>query len=94
MIGGQRVRITVRDPVQEDPDIETEAEAEGPAEAQQQEQPLRRSTRARTQAIPRTGTQGQSTSTARSTTARGTPAPRQGLVRIHRDLTQVSAREI
>jgi len=37
MIGGQRVRITVRDPVQEDPDIETEAEAEGPAEAQQQE---------------------------------------------------------
>ena len=58
MIGGQRVRITVRDPAQEDPDIETEAQAEGPAEAKQHEQPLRSSTRARTQAVPRTGTQG------------------------------------
>jgi len=56
MIGGQRVRIVVRDPAQEDPDTETEAQAEGPVEAQQQEQPLRRSTRARTQAVPRTGT--------------------------------------
>jgi len=38
MLGGQRVRIAVRDPAQEDPDIETEAEAEaeGPTEAQQQ----------------------------------------------------------
>jgi len=89
MIGGQRVRITIRDPAQEDPDTETEAQAEGPAEAQQQEQPLRRSTRARTQAVPRTGTQGQSTSAARAT-----PAPRQGPVRIHRDLTLMSAREI
>jgi len=37
MLGGQRVRIAVRDPAQEDPDIETEAEAqaEGPTEAQQ-----------------------------------------------------------
>jgi len=35
MLGGQRVRITVRDPAQEDPDIGTEAEAqaEGPAQA-------------------------------------------------------------
>jgi len=96
MLGGQRVRITVRDPDQEDPNIDTEveAQAEGLAEAQQQEQSLRRSTRARTQAIPRTVTQGQSTSAARSTPARGTPAPRQAPVRIHRDLTQVSAREI
>jgi len=96
MRGGQRVRITVRDPGQEDLDTETEAEAqaEGPAEAQQQEQPLRRSTRTRTQAVPQTGTQGQSTSAARSTPARGTPAPCQGPVRMHRDLTQVSAREI
>ena len=78
MLGGQRVRIAVRELAQEDPDTETEAEAqaEGPIEAQPQEQPLRRSTRARTQAIPRTGTQGQSTSAARSTPARGTPAPR------------------
>ena len=37
ILGGQRVRITVRDPAQEDLDTETEAEAhaEGPAEAQQ-----------------------------------------------------------
>jgi len=93
MIGGQCVRINVRDPAQEDPDIDTEAEAqaEGPAEAQEQEQPLRRSTRTRTQATPWTGTQGQSTSTARATPARGTPASRQ---RIHRDLTLLSAREI
>ena len=37
MLGGQRVRITVRDPAQEDPDTETEAEAqaEGPTETQQ-----------------------------------------------------------
>jgi len=90
MIGGQRVRITVRDLAQDDPDTETE----GPTEGQQQEQPLRRSTHACTQATPRTGTQGQSTSAARATPARGTPAPRQGPVRIHRDLTQVSAREI
>jgi len=48
MIGGQRVRLVVRDPAQEDLDTETEAQAEGPAEAQ--EQPLRRSTRGRTQA--------------------------------------------
>jgi len=82
----------VRDPTQEDPDTETKAQAEGPGEAQ--EQPLRRSTRARTQATPRTGTPGQSTSTAHATPARGTPAPRQGPVRIHRDLTLVSAREI
>jgi len=48
----------VIEPAQEDPETETEtvAEAEGPTEAQQQEQPLRRSTHARTQAIPRTGT--------------------------------------
>jgi len=76
MIGGQRVRIVVRDPAQEDPDTETEAQVEGPAEAQEQEQPLRRLTRARTQATPWTGTQGQSTSAARATPARGTPAPR------------------
>jgi len=58
MLGGQRVRIAVRDPAQEDLDMDTEAEAqaEGPIEAQQQEQPLRRLTRALTQAIPRTGT--------------------------------------
>jgi len=96
MIGEQRVRINVRDPAQEDPDTDTEAaaQAEGPVEAQEQEQPLRRSTRTRTQATPRTSTQGQSTSATRATPARGTPAPRQGLVRIHRDLTLVSAREI
>ena len=35
MLGGQRVRIVVRDPAQEDPD--PDIEAEGPAEAQQQE---------------------------------------------------------
>jgi len=36
MIGGQRVRINVRDPAQEDPDTETEveAQAECPAEGQ------------------------------------------------------------
>jgi len=58
MLGGQRVRIAVRDPAQEDPDIDTEAEAqaEGPTEGQQQEQPLRRSTHACTQDISRTGT--------------------------------------
>jgi len=89
MLGCQRVRIAVRDPAQEDPDIETEAEAQavGPTEAQQQQQPPRRSTCARTQAIPWTGTQGQSTSAARSTPARGTPAPRQAPMRIHRDYT-------
>jgi len=50
MIGGQRVRINVRDPAQEDPntDIEVETQAEGPAEAQEQEQPLKRLTRTRT----------------------------------------------
>ena len=50
MLGGQCVRIAVREPAQEDPETETEAEAqaEDPIEAQQQEQPLRRSTRART----------------------------------------------
>jgi len=93
-IGGQRIRLLVRDPAQEDPDTETETQAEGPAQEQEQEQTLRRSTRARTQATPRTGTQGQSTSTARATPARGTPASRQRPVRIHRDLTLVSAREI
>jgi len=58
MLGGQRVRITVRDLAQEDLDTDTEAEtqAEGSVEAQQEEQPLRRSTRTRTQATPRTGT--------------------------------------
>jgi len=35
MLGGQRVRIAVRDPAQEDPDIDTEAQAEGPVEVQQ-----------------------------------------------------------
>jgi len=96
MLGGQRVRIDVQESAQEDPDTDTEAQAqaEGTAEGQEQEQPLRRSTRARTQATPRTGTQGQSTSTARATPARGTPAARQRPVRIHRDLTLVSAREI
>jgi len=85
MIGGQHVRISVRDPAQEDPDTETEAEAqaEGFIEGQQQEQPHRRLTHTRTQATPQTGTQGQSTSAARATPARGTPAPRQ---RIHREL--------
>jgi len=36
MLGGQRVRIVVRDPAQENPDTDTEAEAqaEGPIEAQ------------------------------------------------------------
>jgi len=93
MLGGQRVRINVRDPAQEDTDTETEVEAqvEGTTEAQQQEQPLRRLTRTRTQATPQSGAQGQSTSTARATPARGTSASRQ---RIHRDLTLVSAREI
>jgi len=38
--------------------------------------------------------QGQSTSTARSTPARGTLAPRLAPVRIHKDYTQASAREI
>jgi len=71
-IGGQRIRFVVRDSAQGDPDTKTEAQAEGPAEGQEQEQPLRRSTRARTQATPRTGTQGQSTSTARATPAKGT----------------------
>jgi len=39
MLGGQRVRIAVRDPAQEDPDTDTEveAQAEGPAEAQKKE---------------------------------------------------------
>ena len=94
MLGGQRVWIAVRESAQEDPDMETEAEAhsEGPIEAQQQEQPLRRSTRARTQAIRRTGTQGQSTSAARSTPARGTLAPRQEPVRIHKDLYEALVR--
>jgi len=89
MLGGQRVRIAIRESAQEDPDIATEAEAqaEGPTKGQQQEQPLRRSTRARTQAIPRTGTQGQSTSAACTTPARGTLAPRQAPVRIHKDYT-------
>jgi len=96
MLGGQRVRINVRDPAQEDPDTDTEVEAqvEGLAEGQEQEEPLRRSTRTRTQATPRTGTQGQSTSAARATPARGTPASRHRPVQIHRDLTLVSAREI
>ena len=78
MLGGQRVRINVSEPPQEDPDTDTQAEAqaEGTAEGQEQEQPLRRSTRARTQATPRTGTPGQSTSTARATPAKGTPAAR------------------
>ena len=92
MLGGQRVRIAVREPAQEDP--ETKTEAEGPTEAQLQEQPLRRSTRAHTQAIPRTGTLGQSTSAARSTLVRGPIAPRPAPVRIHKDYTQVSAQEI
>jgi hypothetical protein len=41
MIGGQRVRINVRDPAQEDPDTVTEAEAQvdGSTEGHQQEQP-------------------------------------------------------
>jgi len=49
MLGGQRVRIAVREPAQEDLNTktETEAQAKGPTEAQQQEQPLRRSTHAR-----------------------------------------------
>ena len=91
MLGGWHIRITVRDPAQEDPDTETdtEAQAEGPAEAQQHEQPLRRSTRTCTLATSRSRTQGQSTSAARTTLA-----PRQTPVRIHRDYTQVSAREI
>jgi len=87
MNGGQRVRLVVRDPAQEDPDIEVEAQAEDPAH--EQEQPLRRSTRARTQPTPRTGMSSQSTSTARATLA-----SRQRPVMIHRDLTLVSAREI
>ena len=50
MLGGQRVRINVTEPGQEEPEIETEAEAHatGPTEVQQEEQPLRRLTRART----------------------------------------------
>ena len=85
MLGGQRVRIDVTEPAQEE--TEVEAQAEGPTEAQQEEQPLRRSTRTHTQAIPRTGTQGQSTSSARSTPARGTLAPCPAPVRIHKDYT-------
>jgi len=94
MLGGQRVRIDVRESAQEDPDTDTEAEVQAEGAAEGQEQPLRRSTRARTQATPRIGTPGQSTSTARATPARGTPASRQRPVRIHRDLTLLSAREI
>jgi len=58
MLGDRPVRIDVRDSTQEDANTETEreAQAEGPTKAQQQEQPLRRSTRTHTQAVPRTGT--------------------------------------
>jgi len=92
MLGGQRVWIDVTESAQEE--TETEAQAEGPTEAQQLEQPLRRSTHTRTQVVPRTGTQGYSTSSARSTPARGTPAPRPAPIRIHKDYTQAFAREI
>ena len=51
-------------------------------------------TRARTQAASRTGTQGHSTSSSRSTPARGTPAPRVAPARIHKDYTQAPTREI
>ena len=47
-IGGQRIRLVVRDPAQEDPDTEAETQAEGLAQEQEQEQTLRRSTRSRT----------------------------------------------
>ena len=36
-IGGQRIRLVVRDQAQEDPDTETETQAEGPAQEQEQE---------------------------------------------------------
>jgi len=71
--------IAVTESAQEDTETEIEAEA--------QEQPLRRSTCARTQAIPRTSTQGQSTSAARSTPSHGPIAPRPAPVRIHKDYT-------
>ena len=58
MLGGQQVWIDVTESAQEEPEIETEAQAESPIEVQQEEQPLRRSTRTRTQATSRTGTQG------------------------------------
>ena len=96
MLGGQRVRIDVTESAQEEPEARAEAEAqvEGPTEVQQEEQPLQRSTRTRTQAASRTGTQGQSTSSARSTPARGTLAPRPAPPRIHKDYTQAPTREI
>jgi len=92
MLGGRRVRIDVTESAQEEP--EAEAQAEGPIEVQQEEQPLRRSTRTRTQVTSMTGTPGQSTSSARSTPARGTPAPHPAPARIHKDYTQAPTREI
>ena len=87
MLGGQRVWIDVTEPGQEEPHTETKTQAEGPTEVRQEEQPLRRSTRTRTEAASRTGTLGQSTSSTRSTPARGTLAPHPAPVRIHKDYT-------
>jgi hypothetical protein len=103
MLGGRRVRIDVTEPGQEEiesegqaepAEAEAEAQAEGQMKVQQEEPPLWRSTRSRTQATSRTGTQHQSTSTARSTPARGTPVARPAPVRIHKDYTHAHTREI
>ena len=94
MLGGQRVRIDVTESAQEEIETEEEAQTEGPTEAQQHEQPLQRSTRTHTLVASQTGTQGQSTSSARSTPTCGTPAPRRAPVRIHKDCTQAPTREI
>ena len=84
MLRGQRVRINVTELGHGEPETEEEAQAEGPLEVQQVEQPLRRSTRTRTQAASRTCTQGQSTSSARSTPAHGTLALCPAPARIHK----------
>jgi len=94
MLGGQRVRINVTEPGQEELETEAKAQVEGLAEVQQEEQSLRRSTCAHTQAASKTGTHGQSTLSARSTLARGTPAPRPAPARIHKDYTLAPTREI
>ena len=94
MLGGRHVQIYVTESAQEEPEAEAEAQVAGPTQVQQEEQPLRRSTHARTQAASRTGTQGQSTSSARSTPGRATPAPRAAPAKIHKDYTQVPTQEI
>jgi len=94
MLGGRHVQIYVTESAQEEPEAEAEAQAEGPIEVQQEEQLLRRSTRARTQAVSRTGMLGQSTLSARSTQAHGTLAPRGAPAMINKDYTQAPTRDI